>query len=81
MNIRKQVEEIQRIERNIEEYEYDLKEIRLHSTDLCSCTINGYVSLKDINNNYKKVIAHYIKKKIRQLKKKKEKLELKLKSI
>ena len=69
MNIRKQVEEIQRIERNIEEYEYDLKEIRLHSTDLCSCTINGYVSLKDINN------------KIRKLKKKKEKLELKLKSI
>ena len=79
MNIRKQVEKIQEIERKIKEYEYDLRELRLHTTAICSWTIYGYDPLHDVNYNYKKTIAHYIRKKIRQLKGKKAELEAQLK--
>ena len=79
MNIRKQVEKIQEIEKKIKEYEHDLELIRFHNIDICSWTMYGYEALYDINNNYKKIIAHYIRKKIRQLKRKKAELEAQLK--
>ena len=81
MNIRKQVEKIQEIERKIELYEKDLRELRFHNIDICSWSHGEYNPLYDINNNYKKIIAHYIRKKIRQLKEKKAELEAQLKSI
>ena len=81
MNIRKQVEKIQEIERKIKVYEHDLGKLKLHSIDICSWTMSGYEALYDINNNYKKIIAHYIRKKIRQLKGKKAELEAQLKKI
>lgn len=83
MNIRKEVEKIQELEEKIGDYKEDLRRILLYDTRIQyweSATCN-YMGFNNIENRYKRVLIHYILRKIKKLKQQKNKLESELNKI